>query len=81
MNDWIVANINNPDFETYDFVNIANMNAENSDSIGNFEKIINKLPVVAKSENLDLNKDFSRKKSWKVLYLLPHFSPTRTFFD
>jgi hypothetical protein len=30
MNDWIVANINNPDFETYDFVNIANMNAENT---------------------------------------------------
>lgn len=30
MNDWIVANINNPDFDTWDFVNIADMNLENT---------------------------------------------------
>ena len=30
MNDWIVANINNPDFETSDFRNVADMNLNNT---------------------------------------------------
>ena len=30
MNDWIVANINNPDFETNDFRNIADMDLSNT---------------------------------------------------
>jgi hypothetical protein len=30
QNDWIIANVNNPDFEIADFVNLADMNTENT---------------------------------------------------
>ena len=29
-NDWIVAGLNNPDFTSYDFSNIADMNLDNT---------------------------------------------------
>nr|DAO18746.1 MAG TPA: hypothetical protein [Caudoviricetes sp.]DAO31090.1 MAG TPA: hypothetical protein [Crassvirales sp.] len=30
MNDWLVANINNPDFTVSDFKNIADMSIDNT---------------------------------------------------
>ena len=30
MNDWIIANINNPDFEVSDFRNVADMTINNT---------------------------------------------------
>lgn len=30
QNDWIIANVNNPDFDIADFVNLADMNTENT---------------------------------------------------
>lgn len=52
MNDWIIANINNPDFTISDFQNIADLNSENTKLL-NYQDYLQKDIVV----NNDLFKD------------------------
>lgn len=60
MNDWIIANINNPDFSIADFQHIADMNSENTQLL-KYEDYLKKDFIVNHDAFKNDNGDFDEK--------------------
>ena len=61
MNDWIIANINNPDFSISDFQNIADMNSENTQLL-RYDEYLKKDFIINNDLFKDNNGNFDENK-------------------
>ena len=62
MNDWIIANINNPSFDISDFKNIADMTNENTQLLPYDEYLHNE-----KIRNQDISNNASNNYHYKYI--------------